>query len=212
MNLTDALRIIYEAKGRDGLIRWAADMGAQPWMETDVLRIIYKAEGRDGLVRWVAAQRDQVWMEDARHAVIKRHIDLVNCGEWPEALDPLDWQDPLTFEALRSYLSDKMLIGEASALSPELQYLAGQILSGALVPRRKSKSPTVSTPENIRVAVDCIIALESIGISPHVSKQRRIGHDNTGCAIVAEGLGLPYGEESVISWWNAHNKARKAAG
>lgn len=180
--------------------------------QTDALRSIYKAEGRGGLVRWVAAQRAQMWMEDARHAVIKRHIDLVNCGEWPETLDPLDWQDPQTFEALRSYLSDKMLIGEASALSPELQHLAGRMLSGELAPRRKSKPPTVSTPENIRVAVDCIIALESIGISPHVSKERRPGHDNTGCAIVAEGLGLPYGEESVINWWNAHNRNRKAAG
>ena len=180
--------------------------------QADALRIIYEAEGREGLVRWVAAQRDQVWMEDARHDVIKRHIELFNRGEWREELDPLDWRDHQTFEALRSWLAERLLMVEAADLSPELQQLAGQILTGKLTPRRKSKSPKASTPENIRVAVDCIIALESIGISPHVSKQRRIGHDNTGCAIVAEGLGLPYGEQSVINWWNAHNRARKAAG
>ncbi|QIG53799.1 hypothetical protein G6N82_06185 [Altererythrobacter sp. BO-6] len=178
--------------------------------EIEGLRSIYEAKGRKGLVEWVAERRKQLWMVDATPDVLKRHIDLVNRGGWPKELDPLDWRDPQTFEALRSYLSDKLLMVEASDLSPELQRLAGELLAGNLKPRKKAKGSKVSTLENIQVALDCIIALESIGITAHVSKQRRIGHDNTGCAIVAEGLGLPYGEESVINWWKAHRKAEKA--
>lgn len=179
--------------------------------QTEALRSIYKTEGRDGLVRWVAAQRAQMWMQNANHEVIKRHIGLFNRGEWPKELDPPDWRDHQTFEALRSWLSERLLMAEAADLSPELQHLAGKILSGALVAPRKPKKATASTPENISVALGCIIALEGIGIPAHVSKQWRTKGTQTGCEIVAEGLGLRSGEESVIKWWKAYRRAHQAA-
>jgi hypothetical protein len=177
--------------------------------QADALRSIYETEGRDGLVAWVAEQRANIWMEDARHDVIKRHIDLVNSGAWPKTLDPLDWQDPLTFEALRFYLSDKMLAGVASTLSSELQHLAGRMLSGGLVPRRKAKEATASTPENIRVAVDCITALKEIGINAYDSGDAY--KQITGCAIVADALGERVRPHIVRRWWQAYQDYQKAA-
>lgn len=176
--------------------------------QREALQSIYEAKGREGLVEWVAEQRKQLWMVDCTPDVIKRHIDLVNRGEWPEELDPLDWRDPQTLEALRSYLSDRLLMLEGSELSPELQHLAGQLLTGTLKPRRKRKSSPQSTAENIRVALDCIIALRKIGIAAQVSKDWRVDSDLTGCAIVAEGLHVS--EPTVENWWKAHRKAEKA--
>lgn len=172
------------------------------------LASIYEAEGRSGLVAWVKTQRESLWMVNASQAVRKRHIDLVNRGIWPEELDPLDWEDPMTFEALKEYLAEAMHSIEAGRLSPELQRLAGNILGGKLVPRKRAKTPTASTPENLTIAYDCINALGRLGIAPHVSKDWRIEGDLTGCSIVAEALGVS--EPIVEKWWKAYRNWERA--
>lgn len=172
------------------------------------LASIYEAEGRSGLVAWVKTQRESLWMVNATQAIRKRHIDLVNRGRWPEELDPLDWKDPITFEALKEYLAETTHSIEADRLSPELQRLAGDILAGKLVPRKRAKTSTASTTENLTIAYDCIKALGEIGIAAHVSKDWRVEGDLTGCSIVAEGLGVS--EPIVEKWWKAYRKWEKA--
>lgn len=172
------------------------------------LRDIYDAEGRSGLVAWVKAQRESLWMVDGNRDTRKRHIDLVNRGEWPEELEPLDWKDPTNFDALKEYLAEAMHSIEADRLSPELQRLAGDILAGNLTRRKKPKTSTKSTAENIVVAYDCLKAMKEIGIAPHVSKDRRLESGLTGCSIVSEGLGVS--EATVEKWWKAHRSQEKA--
>ena len=158
---------------------------------------------RSGLVDWVSSKRDAVWILDTNKDVTLSRFADVNSGI--RSIEWLDFEQPYTIEAFRSWLVDILHEGRAAELCPSLQTKAAELLLGNLdIPTKKGRRTDVSTPKNTLLAIACVEALMKAGIPQKHSDENDSAEYFTAVSIVAQGLRVSPG--SVRAWLVANNK------
>jgi hypothetical protein len=134
-------------------------------------------------------------------------IDQINDGRWAPELGYPDWRESENFESLKEYIAARLVDGDAGGLSPYLQALGGQIITGDLEPRGRKSGPKTSPQRTVALA--CVDALRAAGLPALVSEDwSPEGNDMTGCAIVADALEVS--RNTLEKWWKNFRSHQKA--